>query len=84
MKTNCTSLVASPIVSVDLNTVRLAFVVLQGVKASDEQFSGDKNCRYVQLVRIFQLKKCYEWTIGQLNSTNICTRLFSSVASNLI
>ena len=70
MKTNCTSLVASPsVVFVDLNTVRLAFVVLQGVKASDEQFSGDKNCRYVQLVRIFQLKKCYEWTIGQLNST---------------
>ena len=75
---------ASPsVVSVDIYTVRLAFVVLQGVKASDEQFSGHKNCRYVQLVRIFHLKKCYERTIGQLNSTNICTRLFSSVASNL-
>ena len=46
--------------------------------------NGDKNCRDVQLVRIFQLKKCYERTIGQLKSTNICTRLFSSVASNLL
>lgn len=42
----------------DLSDVRLAFAVLRRVKASDKQFSGDKNCRYVQLVRLFQLRKC--------------------------
>ena len=49
----------------DLSDVRLAFVVLQRVKAGDELFSGDKNCRYVQLVRLFQLRKCKVFMKGR-------------------